>query len=116
MRCTIFGCFQYAWQGVVYGIKSQRNMRIHIVAAIGACGLGWRLSLSTTEMAVLLLTIGLVVVAELLNTAVEQVVNLTCPHYHPLAKAAKDTAAGAVLAASIIALAVGYYLFVPKLF
>ncbi|KYZ77031.1 diacylglycerol kinase [Anaerosporomusa subterranea] len=116
MRRTFFHSFQYAWQGVVYCLKTQRNMRIHLLMAISACGLGWRLGLPAGEMAVLLLTIGLVIVAELLNTAVEKLVDLTCPHYHPLAKAAKDTAAGAVLAAAIIALAVGYYLFVPRLF
>ena len=90
-------------------------MRVHLLAAVCACGLGWRLGLPASEMAVLLLTIALVFVAEMLNTAVEKVVDLVSPQYHPLAKIAKDTAAGAVLAAALMALAIGYYLIIGKL-
>lgn len=95
-------------------MKTQRHMRFHLMAAVVAFGLGCLLDLSVIEIAVLLLTIGLVFVAEMLNTAVEKIVDLTCPHYHPLAKAAKDTAAGAVLAAAIVALAVAYCLFIHR--
>ena len=108
--------FQYAWQGLVYCLKTQRNMRFHLLAAVIAVSLGYLLGLSALEMVVLLLTIGLVVVAEMLNTAVEKIVDLICPQVHPLAKAAKDTAAGAVLAAAIIALAVAYFLFIRRFF
>ena len=89
-------------------------MRFHLLAAVIAVSLGYLLGLSALEMVVL--TIGLVVVAEMLNTAVEKIVDLICPQVHPLAKAAKDTAAGAVLAAAIIALAVAYFLFIRRFF
>lgn len=107
--------FLYAWQGMVYGMKTQRNLRIHLLLAVAAYGLGCWLDLAAVEMAVLLLTIGLVIVAELLNTSLEKLVDLICPEYHPLAKAAKDTAAAAVLAAAFVALAVAYYLFLSRL-
>ncbi|MDU4959802.1 MAG: diacylglycerol kinase family protein [Sporomusaceae bacterium] len=108
-----FGC---AWSGLVYGLATQRNLRIHFALAAIACGLGYWLGLAAVEMAVLAITIGLVIVAELLNTAVEKVVDLVSPRYHPLAKAAKDTAAGAVLVAAAVSLVVAGYLFFDRLF
>jgi diacylglycerol kinase len=115
MRRTVLHSFYYAWQGVVYCLKTQPNMRVHLLAAVCVCGLGWRLALPSSEMAILLLTIALVFVTEMLNTAVEKVVDLVSPQYHPLAKIAKDTAAGAVLVAALIASVVGYYLIIAKL-
>ena len=85
------------------------------MAAVTALALGFRLKLTAYEMAVLLLAIGMVLVAEMMNTAIEKAVDLVCPQYHPLAKIAKDAAAGAVLAAALIAAAVGYYLLFTKL-
>lgn len=108
--------FRYALQGAAYCFKTQPNMRIHLLAAVAVLALGFWLSLTPVELAVLLLAIGLVFVAEMLNTAVEKTIDLVCPQYHPLAKVAKDAAAGAVLAAALIAVAVGYYLLFSKLF
>lgn len=85
------------------------------MAAIIVIGVASRVGLTPGEMAILILTIGVVFVAEILNTAVEKLVDLVSPDYHPLAKVAKDAAAGAVLAAAIIAVAVGYYLILSKM-
>lgn len=115
MRRSFFRSFQYAWQGVWYCLKTQPNMRIHLAAALIVCVAGWQLDIPKVEMAVLLLTIGLVIVTEIMNTAIEKLVDLASPEYHPLAKVAKDAAAGAVLAAAIVALAIGYYVFIPRL-
>ena len=116
MRRSFFQSFYYAFQGLIYCFKTQRNIRVHVVAAVCAYGIASYLGLGSVEMAVLFFAIGLVFVAEILNTAIEKVVDMVSPHYHPLAKVAKDAAAGAVLAAAITALAVGYYLFFSRLY
>ena len=116
MRRSFFQSFYYAFHGLIYCFKTQRNIRVHVVAAVCAYGIGSYLGLGSVEMAALFFAIGLVFVAEILNTAIEKVVDMVSPHYHPLAKIAKDAAAGAVLAAAITALAVGYYLFFSRLY
>ncbi|QDR80933.1 Prokaryotic diacylglycerol kinase [Sporomusa termitida] len=90
-------------------------MQIHLTAALAALGLAWRLDFSTLEQAVLLLTIAGVITAEMFNTAIETVINKISPEVHPLAKVAKDVAAGAVLVQAITALGVGVVLFGEKL-
>lgn len=90
-------------------------MRVHFTAALFAVFVGWQLGLSAAEYAVLALTIGMVLVAELMNTAIEAVVDLAAPEFHPLAKRAKDVAAGAVLVSSIIAVIIGLFLFGPRI-
>jgi diacylglycerol kinase (ATP) len=104
--------FGYAWQGLVYAWRSQRNFRIEVYLAALALGLG--LLLGVDPVPVLLLVLA-VLTLELLNTALEAVVDLTSPEPHPLAKAAKDTSAAAVLVASVIALVAGAWLFVPPI-
>ena len=108
--------FLYAIAGVVAAVKGERNMRIHVVAAVAAISLGAWLGLSVCEWAVIILCIALVMSLECANTAIEAAVDLASPDIHPLAKKAKDCAAGAVLLASIGAAAVGCVIFVPKLF
>ena len=90
-------------------------MQFHLIAALAAVALAWRLDFSMLEQAVLLLTIAGVISAEMVNTAIETVINKISPEFHPLAKAAKDVAAGAVLVQAIAALGVGVVLFGGKL-
>lgn len=101
-----------ALEGVVYGLKTQRHLRFHLLAAVLAVTAGiWR-ALTPGGWGLLILLIAAVIAAELLNTAIEAVVDLVSPDYHPLAKAAKDTAAGAVLILAIAALLVAVVLFI----
>ncbi|MEG3435669.1 diacylglycerol kinase family protein [Pannus brasiliensis CCIBt3594] len=106
--------FRYAWAGVRYAFSSQRNFRIHTLITVIAINLGLWLKVSPVEMAILTLTCALVLVLELLNTALESVVDLTVGQsYHDLAKIAKDCAAGAVLISSLAALLVASFIFLP---
>ena len=111
----IVAAFRYAISGIVYCIRSERHMKIHLVAALGALGLSWRYELSGIELGVLLLTIAGVITAEMFNTALEVLVDKVSPEFHPLAKAAKDAAAGAVLIQAVAALGVAYVLFGNKM-
>ena len=109
--------FRYAWAGISYAFRTQRNFRIHTVIAGLAVVLGVGLGVSFTELAIVALTCALVMVLELLNTALESVVDLTVQqNYHELAKIAKDCAAGAVLVAAIASILVASLILVPPLF
>jgi diacylglycerol kinase (ATP) len=108
--------FQYAWQGVVYAFRTQRNFRIHAVVGSGVVCLAIALNLPLVELAVIILTSGVVLTLELINTALESVVDLTVQQtYHELAKIAKDCAAGAVMISALIAVAVAACLLLPPL-
>lgn len=107
--------FNYAIAGIIYALARERNMRIHLLAACAAVALGVWLGLSPTEWGLLALTITLVMVVEMINTAVEKTVDIITGEYHPLAKAAKNVAAGAVLLTAINALVMAYIIFVPHL-
>lgn len=108
--------FKYAWAGVRYAFITQRNFRIHTVIGTLAISLGIFLKITAVEMSVVGLTIALVLVLELLNTAIESVVDLTVKQsYHELAKIAKDCAAGAVLVAAIAAVLVASFVLLPPL-
>ena len=109
--------FKYAWAGVSYAFITQRNFRIHTVIGTLAVSLGFFLQITPVEMAVIILTSALVIILELLNTAIESVVDLTVKQtYHELAKIAKDCAAGAVLVSAIAALLVANFVLLPRLF
>lgn len=103
--------FRYAFEGIGYGLKTQRNLRVHVICAVLAAGAAAFFHLTPVKWAILLLMIALVIALELINTAIESVVDLASPDLHPLAKAAKDTAAGAVLVAAIFAVIIGVVLF-----
>ena len=108
--------FKYAWAGIRYAFVTQRNFRIHTVIGFLAISLGIFLNITATEMAIIGLTISLVLVLELLNTAIESVVDLTVKQsYHELAKIAKDCAAGAVLVAALAAILVATLILLPPL-
>ncbi len=100
--------FNHAYRGMVYAVRTQRNMRFHVVAAIVVLVLSVLLGVSKLELALLVLVITLVLITEMFNTAMEFAVDLVTTEYHPLAKLAKDVAAGAVLVSSIGAVLVGY--------
>lgn len=109
--------FKYAWAGLRYAFVTQRNFRIHTVMGTLAISMGILLHLSAVEISVIGLTSGLVLALELLNTAIESVVDLTVKQsYHELAKIAKDCAAGAVLISALAALVVAGSLLLPPLF
>jgi diacylglycerol kinase (ATP) len=103
--------FRFALHGVLLSFKTQRHLRIHFVLAFLALAAGFVWGLSRLELLVLIGAITLVILAELFNTALEAVVDLVTPEYHPLAKVAKDVAAGAVLVAAVNAALVGALLF-----
>ena len=108
--------FKYAAAGVSYAFQTQRNFRIHCVIGTLAITIGALLNLTGAEMAIICITSGLVLTLELLNTAIESVVDLTVgQNYHDLAKIAKDCAAGAVLISAGASVLVGVCLIAPKL-
>jgi diacylglycerol kinase (ATP) len=108
--------FKYAAAGVTYSFNTQRNFRIHCVMGTLAISIGALLNLTGAEMAIICITSGLVLTLELLNTAIESVVDLTVgQNYHELAKVAKDCAAGAVLVSALASILVGFCLIAPKL-
>lgn len=103
--------FRYAMEGVVHVFRTQRHMRFHFLTMVLVLVVSLVFKLKREEVIVLLFTITLVLAAEMFNTAIEAVVDLVTQTYHPLAKFAKDIAAGAVLITTINALAVGFLLF-----
>jgi diacylglycerol kinase (ATP) len=105
-----------AIEGVIQTARSERHMRFHVVAALAVLFATAILGISAMEFAVLALAVSLVLCAELVNTAVEAVVDLVSPQYHPLAKTAKDAAAGAVLVAAFGAAAMGYLVLARYIF
>ncbi len=106
--------FRYAAQGILYGFLSQRNFRIHVFIGAFVFGLGLWLKLNLNQLAVLVLTVTAVLVLELLNTAIEAVVDLAIGRrFHPLARIAKDCSAAAVLVASISSLLIALLLLLP---
>ena len=107
--------FGYAIEGLAQLVRRQRNAQIHLVLTIVACAAAWAWGLSRIEWLILILTIGLVLGLEAVNTAVEAVVDLVSPQFHPLAKLAKDVAAGGVLLAALCALGVALLLFGERL-
>ena len=102
------GSLNCAIEGILWAVKTQRHMLFHLVAAILVLVAALVLRLTLHEFALLALAITLVLFAELVNTAVEVVVDLVSPEFHPLAQRAKDVAAGAVLLASVGAMVLGY--------
>ncbi|MCE7937916.1 diacylglycerol kinase [bacterium] len=107
--------FRHAFAGLAHVARTQTNARIHLVAAAVVVVLGARLGLPARDWALVALCIGLVLAAEAMNTAVEAVVDLASPDVHPLARVAKDAAAGAVLLTAMAAAAVGLLVLGPPL-
>ncbi len=112
---SIAKSFRFAFEGVWTGFRKERNMKIHASAIVLVTAAGLFFHISAVEWCIVCALFGMVVGFELVNTAVEAIVDLVSPEYHPLAKIAKDTAAGATLAAAIGAAAAGLIIFLPKL-
>ena len=108
--------FEHAIEGIRTAFREERNMKCHIAALIAVTLLGFFTGLSAMEWALLVFCFGLVIGAEMVNTAIERTVDLAMPHCHPLAKAAKDIAAGAVLVAAMVSVVVGTLIFIPHFF
>lgn len=111
----LYRSFGYAFQGIFTCVRKERNMKIHCVAAVLVVIAGVILKISAIEWCICLALFGLVMALEHVNTAVEAVVDMVTEEYHPLAKVAKDTAAGAVLIAAIMAAIAGCIIFLPKI-
>ncbi|MCM8710414.1 diacylglycerol kinase [Clostridium sp. SYSU_GA19001] len=107
--------FNYAIDGIIHAVRTQRNMRIHMIAALLILTACFFYDLNKLELLLLTITITMVIIAEMFNTAIECTIDVVANYYHPLAKIAKNTAAGAVLIAAINAIVVGYILFWDRL-
>lgn len=106
--------FRYAFFGIVEAYKGEQNLKIHTVIAVLVVIFGFVFKISYVEWLVCLVLIGLVLMAEFFNTAIEYVVDLASPEIHPLAKLAKDTASAGVLMMAIISAIIGLIIFVPE--
>jgi diacylglycerol kinase (ATP) len=116
IAANLFISFKYAWAGIQYAFQTQRNFRLHVSVCALAIGLSIFLHLKPVEIAIIALTSGLVLTLELVNTAIESIVDLTVKQtYHDLAKIAKDCAAGAVLISALVSLVVAAVLLLPPL-
>jgi diacylglycerol kinase (ATP) len=108
---SIIESFNYAFEGVVHVLRTQRNMRIHFAIAVGVLVAALAFDVSRLELIALLLAISFVLIAEMINSAVEAAVDVASTSFDPLAKLAKDVAAGAVLISAVNAVAIGYLVF-----
>jgi diacylglycerol kinase (ATP) len=108
---SLLESFNYAFEGIIHVLRTQRNMRIHFVAAAVVLVAALATGVSKLELIALLLAIAFVMIAEMINTAIEGAVDVSTTSFDPNAKLAKDIAAGAVLIATVNAVAVGYLVF-----
>jgi diacylglycerol kinase (ATP) len=108
---SLLESFNYAFEGIIHVLRTQRNMRIHFVAAAVVLVAALATGVSKLELIALLLSIAFVMIAEMINTAIEGAVDVSTTSFDPNAKLAKDIAAGAVLIATVNAVAVGYLVF-----
>ncbi len=108
--------FKFAFQGLYHLFRGQPNAWIHLVAAVGVIVAGILFHLSTSEWLFIICAIGFVFSTELVNSAMEELVNKVSPEKHPMAGKIKDLAAGAVLVAAIIAAIIGSIIFIPKFY
>jgi diacylglycerol kinase (ATP) len=111
---TILDSFNFAFEGIIHVLRTQRNLRIHFAVAVAVLILALIVDVTKMELIALLISVTFVLIAEMLNTAVEAAIDIATTSFDPMAKLAKDIAAGAVLIAAINALAVGYIVFSGK--
>lgn len=105
--------FTYAWKGIKKIVRREHNVWIHLTIALLTVIAGFAFGIQRTEWIAIVICIGTVIAAEAFNTAIERLVNLTSPEWHPVAGEVKDIAAGAVLICAIAAAAVGLIVFIP---
>lgn len=114
-RNSMIKSFEYAGSGVKEAFQNEPNFRVHIIVGGLSIILAIILQFSLIKFAILVLTITLVVILELINTAIEKIVDKVSPHYSHLAKVAKDVSAAAVLLSAFAAIVVGILLFLPEI-
>ncbi len=107
--------FTYAFNGIWHIIRHEANFRIHLFAVLLVILLGLYMNISANEWLIILLTIGGVMTAELMNSAIENFVDIVHPEHHKKAGLIKDISAGAVLIMAIVAAVIGFVIFIPKL-
>ena len=110
----VFDSFNYAFEGIIHVLRTQRNMRIHFAIAFIVLVVALIVNVAKLELIALLISITFVLIAEMLNSAVEAAIDIATTSFDPMAKLAKDVAAGAVLIATTNAIAVGYLVFAGK--
>ncbi len=113
MKRSRLTSFNDAIEGVLWAVRHQTNVRIHLLAAAAALTAAAVLGFSRMEFIIVILVIGFVLASEMINSAVEGCIDLIADHYHPQARIVKDVAAGAVLVSSVVAVAGGFFLFFP---
>ncbi|SFC62952.1 diacylglycerol kinase [Clostridium uliginosum] len=111
----VLDSFNNAINGIIETVRTERNMKIHLIATLFVLVACFCFDITKYEFLILAITITMVIGAEIVNTAIEAIIDLTTNYYHPLAKVAKNAAAGAVLVMAINAVVVGYIIFWDKL-
>lgn len=111
----IINSFKYAIQGICSSFKTEKNMKIHVLIMLVVILLGIILKINLTEWLICIILFGIVISAEMFNTAIETVVNMITEKQDPKAKLAKDIAAGAVLIVAISSAIIGLIIFIPKI-
>lgn len=109
----VVGGFRHAIAGWRLAVRRERNLQIHLAVAGAVVVLSWYLTLSRTEVCLIVLCIAAVWISELFNTALEKLVDLVSPEHHDLARDVKDVAAAAVLTAAVAAVVIGLFIFLP---
>jgi diacylglycerol kinase (ATP) len=112
---SLLESFNFAFEGIIHVLRTQRNMRIHFAIAVAVLVAAVALGVSRIELIALMLSIAFVLISEMINTAIEGAVDVSTTSFDPNAKLAKDIAAGAVLIATVNAVAVGYLVFSDQL-
>ncbi len=111
---SLLDSFNFAFEGIIHVLRTQRNMRIHFAAAVVVLVAALWAGVSHLELIALMLAIAFVFITEMINSALEQAIDVATTSFDPLAKLAKDIAAGAVLIATVNALGIGYLVFSGK--
>lgn len=112
---NLLASFRFALEGIAYTFRTQRNFKIHCAVTLAVVVVGLWVGLGTDQWAILAVTVALVFMAELVNTALEAIVDHVAPEFHALAKVAKDCAAGAVFLTAFFAVFVGLLVLGPRL-
>ena len=112
---SVVTSFNYAFEGIIYVVRTQRNMRVHFAVALGVLPVGVLLGVTRFELLAVMLAVSFVLIAEMINTALEKAIDVATNSFDPLARVAKDVAAGAVLIAAVNAVFVGYLVFAERL-
>jgi len=107
--------FGHAARGIVFLLKSQQNARIHLISAIAVVGMGLWLEVNQFEWCLLIIAIGIVLIAEIFNTAIEYIMDFISPDYNAKVKVIKDLAAGGVLISALTSATIAAVVFIPKL-